>query len=217
MAELARGSDRFSEASRFYEQYLQLEPTDPEARKGNAICLYLGSLKDPGEDSFKKADEAIVRILETDWDWEKGHLSRLDMYFHFSKIETLKKEYEEIAAKDQEKKAVCERVLGIARLTSRFHEDPPVIQTNILDRYQEFEGFFKKYWLMMLGIPLLLWIIWGLAQVSRSADENKKMILVFVSFILGLALLMLFFFNMAKLSKKSKQKTEKNDDNPKTN
>lgn len=217
MAEFTRESNRFTEASKLYDQFLQLVPEDLEAQKGKATCLYLEGLKDLDENKFQKADEAIIRILEKDWAWEKGHLSRVDLYFHFFKIEKLKKDYEGIATHDENKRIVCQKILEIIRLTSKFHETPPVVRTNISGRYQDFESFFKKYWIMIFGTSFLLWMIWVLAEMSRLAAENKKMIIVFVSFISGLGLLMLFFINIAILRKKSKQKTEKIDDIPKKN
>jgi len=217
MAEFTRRLSRFAEASKLYDQFLQLVPGDLEAQKGKATCLYLEGLKDLDENKFQKADEAIIRALEKDWAWEKGHFSRVDLYFHFSKIETLKKEYEGIATRDENKKNICERILRIIQLTKKFHETPLVVQTEISGRYQEFGSFLKKYWIMIIGIPFLLGMIWGLAEMSRSVDENKKTMIVFMSFTLGLGLLMLFVANIVTLRKKSKQKTEKIDDNAKTN
>lgn len=217
MGEFTRGLSRFAEAVKWYDRFLQLVPEDLEAQKGKATCIYLECLKGQDEDAFKKSDEAILQALEKDWDWEKGHLSRVDLYFHFSKIETLKKEYEGIGIRDDRKGKVCSKILGIIQLTDKFHAAPPVVETDISSRYQEFERFLKKYWLMMFGTPLLLWMILELAEMSRSVSENKKAIIGFMSFILGLALLMLFFINIALFRKKSKFKTEKTDDNPPTN
>lgn len=214
MAESARGSDRFAEASKFFDQYLQIVPNDLEAHRGNAICLYLDSLKNPNENSFRKADDAIIQVLERDWDWEKGHLSRLDLHFQFSKIESLKKEYEEISVRNAEKRATCNKILEVARLTSKFHEAPPAVRTDILDWRQELVIFFKNFWSMIFGIPFLLWMIWELAEMSRSIDENKKIYYSFVLFFLGLSVLMLFFFNVGKFGKKS-NKNEKIDEHSK--
>jgi len=215
MATISKQAGHYLEASAYLDQYFQLEPGDEESKKEKAIVRYLTALKERTEDHFKDADEGLAHLLEGDWGWEKGHMCRLDLYFQYGKIAELKQIYERTALEVEGKRIMGEKILRAIHLTNEFQNTIPQVQTSLSDVETGWRSILKKYWPIMFGIPVLMWTLYETAVLSHSAGESKRILFTFVMFILGLAVLMLFLFNMGRIGKKPNANKDRINEDPK--
>lgn len=203
-ADSAHQDGKVELAITYYDRYLQLS-YDPEINQKRASCLFMFAASHFGDSNFNKACEGLFRALNDDWSWQKGHQFLIDLFYKYGKLEILEKEYEQIASHDELKRKECERLIGTIRLLKKFKDNPPSASTALSD----FDaGTTLKSFLPLSGIPFLLWGIYKAANLARSKDGNHTPLLIFICFVLGLAICVLILISMNRFKGKNKEKVK---------
>ena len=138
----------------------------------------------------------------------------MDLYYHFDKLDLLKKDYENKRSVDEPYQAFRDKMVNIIGLTQKFKSEPLAPITTILHPMEETKLFLKKFWLLFIGIPFFLWAIYSVATVNRLKDEHQNAFFLLIIFILGLSILVLFLIVISNRrdgkNKKENQIAKKN-------
>lgn len=202
LADTLRKAGKWRQAAETYDKYLALAPGVKDVKRRKASCLcQAAATSDPA--LFDMAGVFLGQLLEEDWDWEEGHLLRMDLFYHFGKLDVLLNEYQQTGFRNENRKAYCDQMIRVIRLTDQFRKNPPVVHTSL-----EGEGgrlsWLKKYWPLVIGLPLVVLAVVKVSTTPHSKDEGNFLFLFLAYVILGLIVLVLFFATM-QLSKGGKK------------
>jgi hypothetical protein len=209
-AEILRQEGRCDAALVWYEKYFHREPGDRETRKQWIDCLYLEAIAKSDDAHFKQANQALMEYLEKDWDWQRGHQLRIDLFYHSGKLDILKKDYEQLQQQDKSREGKCKDIIRIIELMEKFKQSPIVVQTE-LPNEENFRTWFGSFWPLLTGVPILLWVAYEICTFPFSTDQDNFIVVFMVMMILCLAVLGLFFFSMKLRQKNTDENKTKRD------
>lgn len=189
-------------AIEIYDQYLRLEPDAIEVLRKKAVCLCLEAMATKNNLLFQTANETLLRGLGDDWNWEKGHQCRVDLFSRFGKLPDLLGEYESVAKQDNAKKNNCEKVVGIIRLVEKFKSETEPVVTAV-GRDNEFIIIWKCFWPSLFG-ALVVWAVMNISSWFVSVDSGNNIGFISLKAILGFSLLSLIFLNILSYRKEKK-------------
>ena len=199
-AEKSRKSQKWLFAVKAYQKYLLFQPRHLEALQKVANCLSMIASLNFQDSLFHQASQAIFEALNEDWDWERGHELLIDLYTRYEKLEDLSKQYEQIASREVAKAKICENMVRTIRLTQKFKNALPVVNTS-LDQTNSLKEFIKDFWFLFL-LPLLLGAIYIGSTLLNSRNEKQTYFLIFLITGLGLSVLVTFMVSVALRRKK---------------
>ena len=201
-----RNDRNYSQAVDYYNKVLSRDPDDTDVLKQKANCIYSEAVSLREKLLFEKAEELLSSILKNDWSWEKGHQLRIDLFYCFGQLDKLSKEYLEISDREGPRQKIAREALKVIQLTTRFNENPPNVLTE-LSSNTEWLLLLKSFWLLFLGIPGLLWLVYKLTVAPHAREESNAPGLFFVLMIIITTIILIIYTSM-KMYKRNQTKVK---------
>lgn len=154
------------EATKFYEQYLLLDPDQWDVLRKRAIVLYGAALKSMDKTLFEKADQALALALEKEWDWEQGHQFRVNLFYAYGNLKEMEAIYTQISGENPGRREIAEKNLKIIRLTEQFANPAPE-QADVAPKKET-----SKWLVPLLLLATPIWI-WGLLKALNSDQTGS--------------------------------------------
>ncbi len=205
-AEIFKKEGNLLTALGFYEKYLFLDPGNFEVLSQRAVCLCQEAVSRGEIPLFQKADEALISVFQTSWTWERGHQTRVDLYYNFGKLEELLNEYENISLEKDFRYSISQKMIKIINLTRKFKETPPAVLTTVKGDNQTI--YIKSFWPLFIGVPILLWGAYEIAALPHSREGGNVVILFFVFLFIALSIIVLIYL-CTRLYKKNQNEIKK--------
>lgn len=187
----------------FYNRYLRIEPTSINILIKRANNLHIAAISSSEERLFNQANEALLFIIEKDWSLEKAHYYRVNLFFHFGKLNILKTEYEQMCLGNEIRKKVCDDILKVISLTEKFNQGHLGSSVNAA-----FDGnvLLKSFLPLLIGLPLLLGAVYRTVLLLSAKEENDTVMAAGIFMLLGASILILILFCMRSYSMAKKKK-----------
>jgi hypothetical protein len=187
--------EMYLEAGDLFQKFLQLEPGQKSALRMLAVCLSIETISRRDVVLYERARAALTQALDSDWLWDQGHQFQIDLSICFQKQADLINDYEKMSLNNEARKSVSERMIKVIRLTEKFKDNPPVVSTNLTS---DFGGmsFFKKYWIVLLGLPILLFAIYEVPNIFYGNKEKISFLAPFIFLTLGAGILVLILMGL---------------------
>lgn len=202
-ADDAQKNGKEETAANLYEKYLS-ERYDPDIDRKRAICLFQAAKNRNDTSLFKMAAESLLKAVNEDWTWQKGHQSLIELFYDYDKLEALEAEYSKISAGDDSRKESSENFIKILKLTKKFKKNPP--ESPFLESDKPFlTSFLNDFW-PLLGIAPLLFMIYKMVQAAHVQNGKNLDLSIFLVFVLGISICLLILFSMNKYRNKNKTK-----------
>lgn len=190
-----RKDGKWRKAAEAYDRYLKLYSDRTEVRRRKASCLSQEAARSLDPALFESANVDLGQVLEEDWGWEEGHRLRMDLFYKFGKLEDLRSEYEQMELKDENRAAFSAYMSRVIRLTEQFKKNPPIVHSSLEEEGGRFQ-WFKNYWPLVTGLPLVLLAVVKVSSLPRSNGGNSFLFLFLTYLMLGIIVLALFFATM---------------------
>jgi hypothetical protein len=195
-------------AIEFYNRYLRLEPTSADILRKKANALHMEAIASKEEILFNQANDALLFVLNKDWDWEKGHHYRVNLFFHFGKLENLKREYETIFLEDEIRREICKVVLKIITLTEKFNQEKLDTSSTDSNSEKDVKILRRTFLPLIIGLPILLSAVYATTSELGAKDSNNVLMMTGVFMLLGVSILILILFCMRTYRTLKKEKAD---------
>lgn len=202
---------RYLEAGELLQKFNQLEPGNKTGLCLRATCLSIEAITRREFNIFEKARVALKQALDADWTWEMGHQLQIDLFTCFGQQVELEKNYKQTSLNDNSKKTICDKMIKIILLAGKFKETPPSVSTQLTSDFGLLT-VFKRYWILFLGFPSLLWALYEVPNISLASDSKISFLAPFIFFILGIGVFVLILIGMYIYRKSNKNQKGKNID-----
>lgn len=207
--ELFDKAGKVHQATECYEKYLLLEPNnfEVECKMAAGVCSEAISRREPP--LFEKADSVTKNILERHWGWEKGHQIRSGLFFCFNQLDMLNNEYELVCQKDESKRKYCEKMITNIKLMKKFMETHPTAYGQYpFEDENEYALWFKSFWPLALGAPVILGGIYAFSKLQNAKDPNSFLYSLITFVVAGSGIIALFLLSMNFYKKNGKREID---------